>query len=159
MLRAMWTGGNRLSGLGAGFRRGHDSATAECLKNDRAADAEAENCTKGGNLKNGIPDVEIISDQRGGSKGDSEDVEPEWGPDIWKVAAKTCLQEQGGETDCGDHDQSKRTEESATAGEDDDEREGEDEKARGNDGPTTSDLARAGIGQWAISPRACITLL
>jgi hypothetical protein len=136
-----------------------DSTTAKRLKNHSATNAKAEDRAEGGDIEEGISDVEIVGDERDGGKGDPEDVQPEWGLDIGQVAAKSHLQEQGGETDGGDDDESKRTEEGTTTSEDDDEREGKDEKPGSNDGPTTSNLARAGIGQWAISALACITLL
>jgi hypothetical protein len=145
--------------MGAGGRRVRDSATTECLKNYCATDAEAEDSAKGGDFKDGILDVEIVGDERDGGKDDSEDVQPERRPDIGQVAAKAYLQEQGSKADGGDDNESKGTKEGAAASEDDDESESEDEKARSNDGPTTSYLARAGIGQWAISGATCIRLL
>jgi hypothetical protein len=156
---ALWTKDYKLSGVGVGAGRMRDSATAECLKNHRATDAEAEDRAEGGDIDEGVSDVEIVGDERDGGKSDSEDVQPERRLDIGEVAAKSYLQEQGSETYGSDNNESKRAKEGTTTSEDNDEREGKNEKAGSNDGPTTSHLARAGIGQWAISAVASITLL
>ena len=137
----------------------NDSATAERLENHRTADAETEDCAEGGDMKDRISELEIIDDQRDGGKSNSQHVEPEWGLDIGQVAAKSHLQKQSRETDCSYDDQGKRTEKSATPGEDDDERKRKNEKAGGDDGPTASYRPRVGIGQWAISSLLCIPTL
>ena len=136
-----------------------DSPAPQRLKNHRAADAEADNRAKGGNVKNPISDVLIIGDQRDGSKGNSKHVQPQRRQHIRQVASKSHLQKQRSKTDSGYNHQRKRTEKSATASEDNDEREGKDEKAGSNDCPSTSNLARAGIGQWALSALCRIPLL
>jgi hypothetical protein len=135
------------------------SAAPQCLENHCAADAEAEDRAKGRSFENGIFDMEIVSDQRSGRKGNSEHVQQKWRVNIRQIAAKSYLQKQGSQTNRGHNDESKRAKECSAAGEDDNQSKRKDEKPGGNHGPSTSYIPRSGIGQRAISPVFGIALL
>ncbi len=112
---------------------------AEGVKNDRAADGEDADGGESKELGDFRPELEEVGEERSERAEDAQRVGPDRGVDGVRLVAiaQTKLEEDGGQSDGGDHNDGERAVEGAAGGEDDDEREGSAEQAGGNDRPAT----------------------
>lgn len=101
-----------------------------------SADGEADDRAQGCNEHEARVHVQHIGEHGSNSKQQTEHIEPERRANLGReIFAQAELQQERGQTDSRHHYQRQGTEECRARGVDDDNCQGDEQQARGNDGP------------------------